>query len=185
MDGSDFQSWGEFVTGAGRPFANDVKMGIIPGMTDLRACDCKKLVEMDSWLGPYTHQLQNRCEYYQNAFDKIERAGGLLGPISSGHRYFGFNRGELWGKSGIWYREWAPGAMQLRVIGDFNKWDRFANPMVREPNGVWGLFLPDDQYRDRLTHGSKVKVHVATENGGMDRLPAYIRRVVQDPVTHQ
>ena len=113
---------------------------------------------------------------------RSSRTGGLLGPISQGHHYFGFNRGERDGKPGVWYREWAPGALQLRLIGDFNGWDRCANPMVRDQFGVWSLFLPDDEYADRLMHGSRVKVHVVTDNGGaMDRIPAYIRRVVQEP----
>ena len=28
----------------------------------------------------------------------------------AGYKYFGLNRGEHDGKTGIWYREWAPGA---------------------------------------------------------------------------
>ena len=40
---------------------------------------------------------------------KSTQTGGLLGQISQGHHYFGFNRGELYGKPGVWYREWAPG----------------------------------------------------------------------------
>src|SRR5947207_2931470 len=74
----------------------------------------------------------------------------------------------------------APGAKSLRLIGDFNGWDRGANLMTRDELGVWSIFLPDNQFAQRLTHGSKVKVHVVSEAGGMDRIPAYIRRVVQE-----
>ena len=38
----------------------------------------------------------------------------------------------------------------------------------------------DEQWAGKLVHGSKVKVHVITDSGGMDRIPAYIRRVVQE-----
>jgi 1,4-alpha-glucan branching enzyme len=106
----------------------------------------------------------------------------LLGPISQGHKYFGFNRGELYEKSGVWYREWAPGALQLRLIGDFNNWDRYNCPLVRDQWGVWSIFLPDDQYAGKLVHGSRVKVTVVHETSEwMDRIPAYIRRAVQEP----
>ncbi len=75
-------------------------------------------------------------------------------------------------------------ALQLRVIGDFNNWDRWGHPMVRDQFGVWSLFLPDDKFGDRLTHGSRVKVHIVGEDSkGTDRIPAYIRRAVQDPIT--
>ena len=47
--------------------------------------------------------------------------------------------------------------------------------------GVCGTsFLPDRDYADQLTHGSRVKVHVVSELGGLDRIPAYIQRVVQE-----
>jgi 1,4-alpha-glucan branching enzyme len=139
-----------------------------------------QLIKYDPWLEPYRPQLRDRHGRYLTALARLDSAGGLTGPVSQGHHYFGLNRGEFHGKPGVWYREWAPGALQLRLIGDFNGWDRNADPMVRGDYGVWGLFLPDDKYAGRLVHGSKVKVHVVTESGSMDRIPAYIRRVVQE-----
>lgn len=34
----------------------------------------------------------------------------LCAPLLIGYKYYGFNRGECNGQTGIWYREWAPGA---------------------------------------------------------------------------
>src|SRR3954469_14719270 len=143
--------------------------------------DGTALVEIDPWLKPFEQKLRERYGYFRKAVAKFDSTGGLLGQVSQGHCFFGFNRGELWGKPGVWYREWAPGALQLRLIGDFNDWNRMGNPLVRDEFGVWSLFLPDDKYATRLTHGSRVKVHVVTEkSGAMDRIPAYIKRVVQE-----
>lgn len=142
------------------------------------------LISTDAWLEPYTNKLLARQAYYRAALARLNDTGGLLGQISQGHRYFGVNRGELYGKPGVWYREWAPGALQLRAIGDFNGWDRHANPMTRDQYGVWSLFFPDEQFGERLVHGSRVKVHVGGEDGStMDRIPAYIRRAVRDERT--
>ena len=138
------------------------------------------LIATDPWLEPYAHRLRDRYAHYKSLLARIDQQGGLLGDISQGHRYFGFNRGELWGKPGVWYREWAPEALQLRLIGDFNGWDRMASPLVRDQWGVWSLFLPDAQYGTKLVHGSRLKVHVVSEKSQMDRIPAYIRRVVDD-----
>ena len=52
--------------------------------------------------------------------------------------------------------------------------------MTRDEYGTWSIFLSDEQWAGKLVHGSKVKVHVITDSGGMDRIPAYIRRVVQE-----
>ncbi|HZL35750.1 MAG TPA: alpha-amylase family glycosyl hydrolase [Tepidisphaeraceae bacterium] len=147
-----------------------------------RQPDGTGLVQHDPWLEPYADRLRERYAHYKKLLARFDATGGLTGEISRGHCYYGFNRGEQNGKPGVWYREWAPEAMQLRLIGDFNDWNRDANPMARDAFGVWSLFLPDDKYAGKLVHGSRVKVAVLTEKtGAMDRIPAYIRRVIQEP----
>ncbi|GAB4463782.1 MAG: alpha-amylase family glycosyl hydrolase [Armatimonadaceae bacterium] len=141
------------------------------------------LINLDPWLGPYADALRARYAHYRHARAEIERQGGLLGPISMGHEYFGFVRGTQEGEPGVWYREWAPGADALFLIGDFNRWDRAATPLTRDQWGVWSVFLPDTVYANTLVHGSRVKVHVVAANGALDRIPAYIRRVVQEEAT--
>lgn len=141
------------------------------------------LLALDPWLEPYSHQLRQRHAHYEALRGRIEADGGLLGPISQGHHFYGFTRGEQSGQPGVWYREWAPGAHQLHLAGDFNGWNRSSHPLARDEQGVWSLFLQDAEYAQSLTHGSRVKVHVTTDAGGMDRIPAYARRVVQDPET--
>ena len=141
------------------------------------------LIASDPWLGPYADQLRKRYAHYQQMLELIEKAGGLLGPVSQGHHYFGLNRGRHNGKTGVWYREWAPGAQGLYLTGDFNEWNRRSHPLEKDSFGVWSIFLPDNQYAHRLVHASQVKVRVVSARGAMDRIPAYIRRVIQDPNT--
>lgn len=138
------------------------------------------LLRDDPYLEPFADDLRRRQARLVAAYTDFAATGGLLGDISQGYRYFGFNRGERDGKPGLWYREWAPGALALYLIGDFNYWDRAANPLIRDAFGVWVGFFPDAEYGERLTHESLLKVHVATPNGDSDRIPAYIRRVVAE-----
>jgi len=149
------------------------------------------LIKHDPWLQPYAEKLRGRYAHYLAMKQKIEESGGLAGPGSHGHKYFGFNRGkergEERGRPGVWYREWAPGAKQLFLTGDLVAWDRYALRMNRDQWGIWSIFLADEEFGERLVHGSKVKVHVIADGmtGGastaLDRIPAYIRRVVQEP----
>ena len=141
------------------------------------------LLSLDPWLAPYAYQLHQRQARYARLRASIDATGGLLGSISAGHHFFGFTRGELDGADGLWYREWAPAAHSLRLTGDFNHWDRGSHPLTRDEWGVWSAFFPDEKYAETLTHGSRVKVHVVSDGGGQDRIPAYARRVVQDPQT--
>ncbi len=141
------------------------------------------LLALDPWLAPYSEALRRRQAHYTHQRAVLDQSGGLLGPISQGHHYFGFTRGEHDGAAGVWYREWAPGAHGLFLTGDFNGWDRISHPLTRDDWGVWSAFFPDAVYAETLTHGSFLKVHVVTDNGGRDRIPAYARRVVQHPET--
>lgn len=148
------------------------------------APDGTGLIAIDPWLEPYAERLRHRFQHYQKRRREIIAAGGSLAAFACGHQYFGLNRGEHDGRSGVWYREWAPAAEALFLIGDFNNWNRSAHPLARDDFGVWSLFLPDDEYAARLTHGSRVKVHVRSAIGPRDRIPAYIRRTLDEPDTH-
>ena len=112
--------------------------------------DGTALIELDPWLKPFDSKLRDRYAYYRKTVAKFDSTGGLLGQVSQGHQYFGFNRGELWGKPGVWYREWAPAALQLRLIGDFNNWDRFGHPLVSRSVRRLEPLSADDKFADKL-----------------------------------
>jgi 1,4-alpha-glucan branching enzyme len=142
------------------------------------------LIALDPWLKPYADRLRHRFQHYQQLRERIVTAAGSLEQFSRQHEYLGLNHGQREGQAGVWYREWAPGAQALFLTGDFNGWDRASHPLQRDDAGVWSLFLPDSEYRDRLVHGGRVKVHVHSAIGPRDRIPAYIRRAVYDPHSH-
>ncbi|MBP5198837.1 MAG: 1,4-alpha-glucan branching protein GlgB [Lachnospiraceae bacterium] len=54
------------------------------------------------------------------------------------------------GKKGYHFAVWAPNAVAVNVVGDFNGWNEFANPMGKVGDvGIWACFIPDveeDQY---------------------------------------
>ena len=58
-----------------------------------RQPDGTALIKRDPLLKPYRTQLRERFAHYQRLRTKIEETGGVLGEISQGHHYFGFNRG--------------------------------------------------------------------------------------------
>ena len=149
-----------------------------------RRTDGTQIVVSDPWLEPHADAIRGRYRYYQSWMERFASTGGILGQISQGHHYFGLNRGSRGHEPGVWYREWAPAAAALFLTGDFCDWDRTRHPLKRDEFGVWEIFLPDREFAARLTHGSHVKVHVVTSSGSSDRIPAYIRRTVQDPTTH-
>lgn len=139
------------------------------------------LIDIDPWLGPYGPALTDRYNRFHHKYEELLYRNSL-NHISTGHQYFGLNPGQQGKAHGIWYREWAPGAKSLALIGDFNKWDRQSHPLEKDQYGIWSIFIPQDSSAGkRLTHDSKVKVHVITDHTAYDRLPAYIRKVSQKP----
>lgn len=137
-----------------------------------------KIVENDSWLEPVSDEVTGRYKRFEDKLRYIENKYGSLKTFASAHEFFGFNYDRL--RKGWWYREWAPAAHYLSLFGDFNGWDRYADPLEREENGIWSIFLPDSRYNDRLTHGSLLKVLVQSSIGEQERIPVYMKRVKQN-----
>ena len=53
------------------------------------------------------------------------------------YKFFGVHSGKK-GRSKIFtFRVWAPTAVSVSVVGDFNNWDRSCDPMTRIADGVW------------------------------------------------
>src|ERR671935_1615360 len=47
------------------------------------------------------------------------------------------------GTTGVAFSVWAPNADAVSVIGDFNKWDPSATPLLpRQSSGIWEGFVP-------------------------------------------
>jgi 1,4-alpha-glucan branching enzyme len=136
----------------------------------------------DPWLDPYVWDVHQRFERFNKALGDIERAEGSLLEFAKAHDYYGINFDTS--RNGWYYREWAPKADKLYLTGDFNGWDRTTHQLERNFRGDWEIFLPFEAYKDRFVHASKIKVTIHGANGVVDRIPAWIRRVIQDPVTH-
>ncbi|WP_317174951.1 alpha-amylase family glycosyl hydrolase [Hymenobacter qilianensis] len=139
------------------------------------------IVQQDPWLEPYEPVLLARQERLRQRLQEIEQSHGSLSKFATAHQQLGLNYDSR--RRGYWFREWAPAAEGLFLVGDFNGWDRAATPLKKGENGVWEVFLSDKDYKERLTHHSRYKVHVVTQKGAKDRLPATLRRAVQDPET--
>ncbi len=131
-----------------------------------------KLIQDDPWLEPYAQEVQDR---YTRFLEKVESLGGL-DAVSHDHKKRGLFFDE---EKGSWmYKEWAPNADLLHLIGDFNNWEEFVNPLMKLHDGVWGCFIGNE-----LKPGQRFKVAVESKEGSKHRLPAFANYVVQDPNT--
>ena len=134
-----------------------------------------KIVERDPYLQPYESALQGRYDYAIRK--EAELTGGKpLAEWATGYLYFGLHHTP----EGWVLREWAPNATAIYIKGDMNNWSKDENYRLQPVgNGVWEAKLPEDA----MQHGQMYKLLVEWNGGYGERIPSYVRRVVQDEQT--
>jgi 1,4-alpha-glucan branching enzyme len=75
--------------------------------------------------------------------------------------HLGAHPGSLDGTDGTWFAVWAPNAVRVSVMGDWNDWAKDADPLaLRGSSGVWEGFVPG------VGRGSHYKYHVESSFNG-------------------
>ena len=140
-----------------------------------RALD--RLFKIDPYLKPYTKTIARRLSKIETIEKRLTGGKIKLTDFASGHEFFGLHfQKDQW-----ILREWAPNADQIFLIGDMTGWqanDAFALERRNDEN-VWEIRLPPETLKHLDLY--RLRVHWPGDEG--DRIPAYARRVVQDPNT--
>ena len=135
-------------------------------------------LKQDSLLKPYEADLKRRAEHIEDLEKRLTQDRMSLDEFANAHEYFGLHK-----RKDKWiFREWAPNATALYLIGDFTNWaiqESFALNYGDQP-GVWEIELP----LETIQHEDLYKLQVFWPGGSGERIPAYTRRAVQDPQTH-
>lgn len=63
------------------------------------------------------------------------------GDAVRAYDFLGAHFMNLDGRNGVMFRVWAPNAITVSVVGDFNNWNQQANYMYKIGGGVWELFI--------------------------------------------
>ncbi len=138
------------------------------------------ILKNDSWLAPYAAAIEGRHNDVIRKERELTSETGSLAEFANAHQYFGLHRT----RSGWVFREWAPNATGICLVGDFSDWKELPQYRLQRVDGgvsgVWEVNLP----KDAIAHGQLYKMRVDWPGGSAERIPAYADRVVQDPVTH-
>ncbi len=134
------------------------------------------LVEKDPWLAPYEEILRSRHAHFLKTLKALTADRKSLKDFATGHLYFGLHR-----EAGGWvFREWAPHATEIYLIGEFSGWKASEDYRLQSlPHGNWEIRLPGDM----LEHSTLYKLLIRWEGGEGERIPSYANRVVQDEQT--
>jgi 1,4-alpha-glucan branching enzyme len=133
-----------------------------------------EIVRNDPWLSPFEAVINNRMIRARQKEAELSSDG--LKAFASGHLYYGLHRlADHW-----IFREWAPNATKIFMIGEFTGWDESPEwELGSAGTGNWELMIPAES----LKHGDLFRLSIHWPGGQGDRIPAWINRVNQDPDT--
>jgi len=131
------------------------------------------IVQEDPWLEPYSEVIKLRYEAALRRKNELSTSSGSLKAFASGYLYYGLRKlSENWV-----FREWAPNATEMFLIGDFCGWKKDERYRLRKINeGDWEIEIPHQD----IVHGQKYKLLIIWNGGKGFRIPAYVNRCIQD-----
>ena len=87
------------------------------------------IVARDKYLQPFEAAIQGRHDHALWKLNQLTRNGEItLSDFANGYEYFGLHRN----RDGWVFREWAPNATDIFLVGDFNNKDFFGSGMGSE-----------------------------------------------------
>ena len=136
-------------------------------------------------------QLENETKTFKDAYafgglltEEEERAF-LCGVYYDAYKKMGAHPAVIDGVSGTHFAVWAPNAVRVSVVGDFNNWDGRVLPMHKMPmSGIYELFVPGvkvgDAYRYEIKAKGDVLLQKADPYGNGTQVPPQWNSVVGD-----
>ncbi|MDE7394122.1 MAG: 1,4-alpha-glucan-branching enzyme, partial [Muribaculaceae bacterium] len=135
------------------------------------------ILKNDPWLEPFAPAIEGRHNDAVQKEKQLIKGSRSLKNFANAHHYFGLHRDD----QGWVFREWAPNATAITLVGDFSGWKELARYQLKPiGNGVWEGRFPATS----IKHGDLYKMKVHWNGGEGERIPAYARRVVQDEQSH-
>lgn len=142
------------------------------------------LFEVDPLLKPYEHEIRRRFGCMQSFLETIERQEGGLDVFTRAYLNFGL---QIDSRNNITILEWAPGARNVYLRGEFNEWKHDEFKFEQVESGKWRLVIP--ALKDgscAIKHGSIFKLVIETSTGEkVDRLCPWAKYVVKQTNTQE
>jgi len=129
----------------------------------------------DPWLKPYEKAILGRLKHVKDCEVALIKETGSLVNFANGHHFYGLHKTEK-----VWqFREWAPNASNVYIIGDFSSWKEHEDFAFEKKGNYWELNVP----LETLKHGDLYKLSMRWPGGYGERIPAWTQRAVQDDQT--
>ena len=135
-----------------------------------------KLVEEDKLLKPFAGIIEKRHQQVLAMEREFTYRTTRLSDSCNSYLYYGLHRTN----EGWVFREWAPNATAIYLLGEFNDWRKHPDyALTKVGDGNWEIKLP----LGALAHEMLYRLLVEWNGGSGKRLPSHVRRVIQDEYT--
>ena len=135
-----------------------------------------KLVEEDKLLKPFAGIIEKRHQQVLAMEREFTYRTTRLSDKCNSYLYYGLHRTN----EGWVFREWAPNATAIYLLGEFNDWRKHPDyALTKVGDGNWEIKLP----LGALVHEMLYRLLVEWNGGSGERLPSHVRRVIQDEYT--
>ena len=135
-----------------------------------------KLVEDDKLLRPFAGIIEKRHRQVLAMEREFTYRTTRLSDSCNSYLYYGLHRTN----EGWVFREWAPNATAIYLLGEFNEWRKHPDyALTKVGDGNWEIKLP----QEALEHQMLYRLLVEWNGGSGERLPSHVRRVIQDEYT--
>jgi len=153
-------------------------------LTETEVPNIDNLLEIDGYLKPHAPEIRRRYGCFQQYLTQLENYENGLLKFTESYKTYGI---QIDAKNNVTILEWAPGAKNMWLKGDFNDWkleDEFK--FEKQEFSKWKLTIP--ALKDgscRIKHGSSLKLalEVSSTNEIVDRICPWSRYVEQCPET--
>ncbi|MCC6932235.1 MAG: alpha amylase C-terminal domain-containing protein [Deltaproteobacteria bacterium] len=136
------------------------------------------IIKSDPALSHFYWAISDLQAYIQATELRLTQGQVSLKDYATAHQYFGLHLID-----NEWVlREWAPHASNIYLIGAFTEWRKDERyKCLRLNDGIWeGIFS-----RELLHHEDLYRLYIEWPGGGGPRIPAFVRRAVQSPLTNE
>ncbi|CAI6355682.1 unnamed protein product [Macrosiphum euphorbiae] len=146
---------------------------------DVEVPELQKQLDRDSYLKPYEREFKRRYACFLDYLERVKDESNLE-SFTTGYKTYGLHFNN---DGSVYCLEWAPGAKQLYLTGDFNNWNRENYPYKKLEYGKWELTIPpNSDGTPVIKHLSEIKIVVESHHGErMDRISPWATYVVQPP----
>lgn len=123
------------------------------------------LIDIDCHLEHFKGEIIRRYDCFSNLLGKINGEGGIE-QFCRSYKQFGLHVNSK--DKSVEGLEWAPGAQELFLKGDFNDWQETSHKYEKLPFGKWSIKIPPlKDGSPAIKHESKLKLVIRGKDGAL------------------